>query len=1101
MTALRQAANVQHLALAPTQHVWISANAGTGKTEVLVRRLIRLLIQDPTLLPSDVLALTFTRAAAAEMQLRLAQVAAAYAAEPNDQTLSTTLQKDLALTPTPQQLSRTRSLPALLVQAPPLMSTIHAFGQRLVSRFGAQAGFAPGARLMAESDPLQPQLLQEAQATALLTATGPTRDALDTLLNTLGEHTWKSLTQSIGQAWPALMAAQQNAGGWQAYLNTLRHRLGLPENGDDLPPLTPTPEEENALRILADAGSLNAVEVLKNPETYQSFLLTEKNTPKVRPKPIEANVAKKNPQANQVILDAQVRIVDVLNLHAGARTHALTQSLVLWAAQVQTHYTQLKAQHAVLDFADVLNGLETLLTPPEEQGETLLPLSAVWEGLDRNLRHLLVDEAQDNSPQQARIVQKLVREILSGEGSHATPRTVLAVGDMKQSIYRFQGAQPQYFLQLAETLEAFTTAPQRHLLTLSHSFRSSQVILNVVDATLTPYKQDVMGQADEPWPTHTSVHPERAGEVRLFPLAKDEPAPERQPWQLPHTVTHGCEGEVLMARQLAHALTQLHASGTVMPSTGQALRWSDVMILTKRNAIAAVVAGILQAHGIPVAGAKNVPNTTQADLTALIRLMLNVQDAHALAHVLKSPLVPLEDAARDTLLVTLHTQTAGKPEAWFEALKDAAPQAHALLTGWQILSTQLPPAAWVQAVAAQAQLPAAHTQPVEKMALEVPSLAHLLHRLQLLKDADKTPDPLPTEANAVRVLTVHGAKGLGAPLVVLADTTTALEGDTTKAPIRIEEDENGLPTGFMVRQTKENAPQLQKDWDTAEKTRARADSLRQLYVALTRPKDMLWVTGWQGKNALPKECWYALIQNGLTACAATPFGPDTEDENQKGLLLTQGAFTPAPISTPPLSPNPSVPLPYAPAHPSHPSGSTIAPPRTASATLSQQICENSPYLSKGQNQASTPAQQHGQALHALLQYLPTLPKNEWQNKGLQAARRILHGLSSLQDPALLLAQAIQIFEGFPWLASPAALREAELTLPGGTLGRADLLVFHEEKWWVIDYKTTPTPNIETFKPQLSAYVAAVRQFLGSTIPVKGAIFLTASQKLIPLDEC
>lgn len=1058
--SLHQATSVQHLALVPTQHVWIAANAGTGKTEVLVRRLLTLLITDPTLSPADILALTFTNAGAAEMQLRLAQVLHSWVAQ-NDEQLTTTISTQLALTLTPAQRQRLRSLPQLITAHPPLITTIHGFGQRLISRFGAQVGLPAGAPLATQAQ--QEQLLQQAQRNALAEAleddTAGTLTAVHTLLESMGEGNWRTLTAALVTQWPQLTLVQQRAGGWQALLTQLKTDLGLPTDTTTLPPLAWSNPAWQALHTFAALGSTKAIAALQSANSWQDFFFTKDG---LRKQLIEAAYVKKAPADYQLLLDEQHRLADLQNQHAGARTISLTTALAVWSHAVQTHYTQVKHQAGVLDFADLLNGLEALLTQSQtlaqssDDATTANPLgSMVWEGLDRTLRHLLVDEAQDNNPQQARIVQLLVRELLSGQSHHSTPRTVLAVGDMKQSIFRFQGAQPPYFLELEKTLSTYGGAGLTAVMSLQHSFRSSPAILQVVDSTFADpdLAAAVLGDPTTPWPTHQSVHADRAGVVELWPLITEEQPPETAPWRLPMDQTYRTDGEVLAAHQLAARLKDMMAAGTLMPSTGQPLQWADVMVLTQRNGIAAVVAGILQQHGIPTTTqAKHLTPQVVSDLTALMRFMVDETDNHALAHVAKSPIGNLSDAH----LLQLHQATSKDTPAWAPHLPQVAPQLHAQLTAWRAASHVTTPCGWLHLVATQAGLTdAAAIDGLRAMATTAPTLTHLLAMLQM----EDAPQPLATGTNAVQVSTVHGAKGLGAPLVVLIDTTAPLVRPSTDL-IVWQQDSQGLPRSVMVRQNTGYQPSLQTDWQAAEKRRLRADNLRLLYVALTRAKDMLWVIGWQGAKAPPADCWYHLIAQGLAKLG-------NPHQHTLGTFTHRQSSPVVATPTPPLSP----PLPP---------------------MLWSQI---EPLI-----EPQSPAAAVGEALHRLLQHLPTLPQNDWPTKGLAWSQA---WCPPHANPQQLITQAIHILQQFPWLLHEKNLRERELQLPNGQLGRLDVLAWHQDSWWVIDYKTTEKEPIltDTYITQVHTYMHAVQAALaqqGLAIPVKGAILFTHSGTLVPV---
>ncbi len=823
---LQAAAKAQQAAFGPSQSVYVAANAGTGKTTVLTRRLLALLLHDEALQPREILALTFTRAAAAEMAVRLPKLVAEFAACAPAQ-LAEKITTELGLPALPNANERLAEISGLLAQAPPLMTTLHGFAQHLLAALPAAAGLPEGFGLLDEAG--QWRLLTDVQQELVQNLPEALAPYLATLLDELGEQGWDDLTSLTLRNWWQLEARLpgQGVAGIATLLARLEAELALPPEAQLYVPQVPSTQQRDVLTARGKNVTSEAA--------WVDFLLT-----KLEPRKrilTKAEATGLDP-AFLADLDASAAMVSATcKARKAWRGFKLTEAVLTYSAYVQMAYSYAKQQRGMLDFADLLRALNTVLHSSAENTAA----QWLWHRLDRRFKHLVVDEAQDNNAAQGRVVQWLTAQLLAGEVG-STPRTVLAVGDVKQSVYRFQGARPQEFYDLRALMQRLAPPKGFTQIELTTTFRNGSEILNLVNAVFAnPLLAELVQSEAAPWPTHRTVVPGRPSRVEVWPLvgrqvaetpaAAEAEAPAHWPLAHERLVTQRPSAKVQCLQQLVGWVQAQYAAGVVLPSTGQPLAYEDVLVLVQTNATAKLVAGLLRRAGVPVAAPRGEPPAAVQDVLALLRVAYNQADNLALAQVLKGL-----EGWDDTQLANLG-QAAGDG-AWWEALPEDS--------GLRLWLAQLPqplaPARLVQAAVAQWGLDLAQFTPL----------------LAWAEAAHATPDPrlgpvgslvqrLETEAlpvvpaAGVRVLTLHTAKGLEAPLVVLADAGEPLV-DLGKERLLWGE-------GLVLYKQGEGLSRLE-DTLLADLAHNRtADSLRALYVATTRAADWLVVTGWsRAKN-------------------------------------------------------------------------------------------------------------------------------------------------------------------------------------------------------------------------------------------------------------
>lgn len=842
---MREANAIQALASDPTCNVWVSASAGTGKTELLARRVFRLLLADPTLKPEALVALTFTRHGAGEIAQRLREKLELYARDP------ALAEDELQSAGTPE---RWAALQAAWRTGPVLVTTIHGLAQRCLQKWGPEGV----AEIQLLNEYTQRAWLLELQKT-LLADTGDRlahlAPLLERLLTELGEESWKSLTGALLASWPKLTECLRDGGG-QGMQRRLQTLLGVGDQALWARQRTLPNAEENA--VLGRLATLDAKvaplwQALQTPEAFgadalwQKFLLTDgKPRKSLLTKAQRAGAATVGVgEADLALLEAaQPRVAEQVRLQHAWRQWELSTALVGWAAALKEAYETQKAQAGVVDYQDVLDRFEAALADPQSQ------LAAQ---LERQFRHLLLDEGQDNSPQQDRIVRTLCRNLLAGEDG-GQPRTVLAVGDVKQSIFRFQGAAPELFVGLREELQQWAGTRFREV-DVGHNFRSLPGILAAVDTVFgEPALAEAVQGEPKDWPTHTAVRAAAPATVALWCGVAgddddDEKAATLPAWSLPEVRWANQKTAALLpqAEQLAAWLPSV--LGQTLPGRETPLTWQDVLLLAPSNKALLLLAGVLQQGGIPIGRVTGWVAPVVADAVAYLRVLAAPGDALSLATVAKSPHGWGWD---DAQLLALQEASArvGEDTDWEAGLATLTPERLGALVGHRALAQTLTPVALLWRLIDDFGWPLAPLTGLLQWASAAPTLLHLIARAEQ--------EPLPEgegDTAGVRLLTVHKAKGLQAPLVVLFDTANNIHHSSKADKIVWDATHNTV----LVQPKRGLSPAVDALLDDAQAEKF-YDHMRLLYVAMTRAEHRLVALGPNPATAKPvPDSWWQLM--------------------------------------------------------------------------------------------------------------------------------------------------------------------------------------------------------------------------------------------------
>ncbi len=1118
----------------PRSSVWVSASAGTGKTTVLTERLLRLMLDGTD--PARVLCLTFTRAAAAEMANRLDTRLAEWATMPPG-ALAQALHKLTGEFPGEATIARARRLFALVLDAPGgiKIATIHAFCQTLLRRFPLEAGVSPEFAVIEERGAAE--ALAEAAQRVILAARGrhdpELAEALGIVAGHAAEERFAELMRALAQERGKLRRAL--AEGHAALRHRLSAALGVPAetHAETLAEAFCAADagDEAGLRAVAAALAEGKVsdrllgKVLAtwcaSPEhrlsmldAYLAGFLTEQR--EIKQRLVTNDTARAACAAGcdaRTILAAEAeRVYRFAKARAAAVLCEATCALARLGEALLRTYGEGKRLAGVLDFDDLVETAGDLLRRPGVAPWVLFKL-------DGGLDHILIDEAQDTNPEQWEIVAALAEEFFAGEGARDRIRTVFAVGDAKQSIYSFQRADPQAFSHMRRHFqERVSNANQDwKLLPLEISFRSTEPVLQAVDAIFRqPEARDGVA-LDGGEIRHFAARAGHAGRVELWPTVPappDEPDPEA----LPIAHRRVLEPWARLARAIAATIGQWLDAGERLEARDRPLRAGDVMVLVRRrNEFVGELLRALKERGIPVAGADRLVLTDQLavqDLVALGRFLLFPEDDLTLATVLKGPLFDLDE---DTLFDLCHGR--GNQRLWsrLRARAGSSAKLHAVaarLADWLARADFVPPyELYGEILGAERgrhallyRLGPEADDPVEEflglaLAYErehAPSLQGFLRWL-VAGDTEVKRDLAARRRDEVRILTVHGAKGLEAPVVFLPDTMALPEQKTTLLWAGADELPLWKPPGDHV------AP-LYRAEKEAWRRRQLQEYRRLLYVGLTRAQDRLYLCGWQTRRQqLAELSWHTLCRAGL-AGLAQPFDfdaaaliggdgwsgeglrlectqtarPVREETTQTGSAAELPDWASAP---PPAEPDPPRPL-----IPSRPSGAE--PPAT------------SPLAIGGRDRFK-----RGLIVHRLLQSLPELPQAERE----PAARRFLalptHNLAAAeQDEVRQETMAVLDHPEFGALFGPGSQAEVPLVglIDGHALsGQIDRLVVAPDRVLIVDYKTMrPVPPSEAevapvYLRQMAIYRAALARIYPGR-DIRCALLWTQGPLLMPI---
>lgn len=1162
-----QALQQQALAADPRASAIVSANAGSGKTHVLINRVTRLLLDGAS--PEQVLCVTYTKAAASEMLNRLFSHLGRFSILADDELREELIKLDPKLSPEPEDLTKARRLFARALETPGGLKirTIHGFCEALLRQFPIEAGISAGFRVIedTESRKFQDQIIRNIGLQAVENPDGELAAAYNFLTKS-GSSTVPGVFAIAAAKARVLQFDFTNQGSLQAVLAKTAKFLGIKtsDTEEKVCQTAITKFGADKLQKIADGLGFGAA---KNQQTSQDLKALadladpiEKfnvlvgvfftNSMTRRKNFVSKSAAQAMAELPELCEELTDEIEVFLSKIYAARSFAMSKAALTLCHQFVGKYAKVKREAGLVDFDDLIEYTRTLLTGK---------LSTEWVlyKLDGNLTHVLVDEAQDNSPAQWEVIGALTNEFFAGAGASDVIRTVFAVGDPKQSIYRFQGADPSLFVEQKDLLlqkknDGFENI---HIPKLSLSWRSSPQVLEFVDACFSgidretenvgdPQKYAAATGISDPgfseYLKHGAERKEATGTVKLLaaiPYTKDEgdsdPSRPVNAISSQHPVS-------ILAQSIANNIKSMIKNGEQVSDKidgveiKRPVNEGDILILVRsRNSLFREIIRHLKLQDVPVAGADRMVlqnETAILDLLSLAKAALQPADDLSLAEVLTSPFVQPQHISKSPITTEILFDLANprdKNQTLYEALLKSESSVFDEIKQWFAdlvdrasyetpyrffsgLLYRLTPTGEPMMNRLFARLGHETADPVQEflsLALAFSqkgdgSLISFIMQMSAGEDVIKR--EMQGVGDKVRVMTIHGAKGLEAPIVFLPDTNGKAGGRKAAGLVQDQGNWIWVGTGKEVCETVRKFNERQEVLDIQEHRRL-------LYVALTRARDHLVICAHHKgglTGGLEKNSWY------LHCCGAFDQlvfeGKATKTENEDGFFSYQlgisdnSALTEANIS---LATMPKLPAwldkPWS---DEQQLPTTITPSRLRE-NASEQVPVISPIGKDIQKRFL-----RGNLIHSLLQILPDLPKATH----IKAVDKFLNQYEDLTS-----AQKSEIAEvtlnvlnhaDFGYLFGSDSRAELPIS---GTLtkaskkylvnGKIDRLIVRDSEVLVLDFKTNrpPPKQIEDVPDVYLAQMATYRDLLQQIWPDKNircALLWTDGPNLMELPD-
>jgi len=1167
MTAITQAYLDDHnpnarqaLAADPWSSVWVSASAGTGKTKILTDRVLRLLLPRPgfeydSATPADkILCLTYTRTGASEMADRIHRRLSEWAVM-SDQALKDDLTTLLGTSLDETIITAARALFAKVVDTPGGMKimTIHSFCQSVLKRFPLEAGLPAHFEVLDERT--TQEYMQRAQRQLIARINSAPEDILAT--------SFTALTREVNaDQFQSLMKDITNHRGALARMNdahpdadSLRHAIFTAldcdptdtadsllagfcrDGGCDEAALrravsymaegTPKTDQKNADAIQRFVDSSPA-ERIACFDSYKTVFLKVGGDAKSLGKIVTNKIVNACPEIADSVMAEAERAENLMRKIKSLGVAAQSFNLLLVGAEIVKLYENIKSLNIQLDYDDLIHYTRQLLT---ESGQASWVLYKMDQGID----HILVDEAQDTSPDQWEVIRALAGEFFSGQAARDDiTRTIFVVGDEKQSIFSFQGADPAGFQVMRRYFSERVQAAEQQFnaVNLLMSFRSAPAVLSAVDHvfSLEAIAEGVHTDIAEPL-KHLPFREGEAGLVELWPLIPGSAGRDIEPWTPSIEAVTSENAHMKLADKIAETISDWLDRGEMLEAKNRPIRAGDILILFRsRSALLDHIVRALKQHRIPVSGIDRIVLTNHLavqDCLAMAECALLPDDDLTLATILKSPFIGYDEEQ-------LYQLAYGRNGSLWADLKEFDPAVYSYLqrltrdvqthTPYDFLQQLLVRACPGDTVSGRRALYARLGLEINDAIDELLNICldyQSMHTPNLQKflfwfrqgQAEVKREQESSSANQVRLMTVHASKGLQAPIVFLPDTVKVA---SNKPLILWPKDETGLPLW---------APrEAQRDHNCTarieqQKIKSEEESRRLLYVALTRAEDRLYICGTQEKKTISDKCWYQLCwmmlqnMNGVQkfdfTLGDTPVIDADSGEALPGLRYISAQTkdhkddkqdspadrlplppTPDWILNPP-PPEPSPPRPLAPSRPSDPEPAIRSPLQA----------DDSWRFSRGN------------LVHQLLEILPQLPAPRQQSACRAYLAKPAHGLTETQQQALT-AEIIAVLNHPEFAPIFGADSRAEVPIVGlldkqtqsdyyAISGQIDRMVVESDRILIIDYKTNrPPPATESEVPdiywrQMAAYQSALSHIYPDKA-IECALLWTDGPRLMPL---
>lgn len=1121
------ATELQETASNPSINVWVGASAGTGKTKVLTDRVLRLLLpiegeHDGTP-PHKILCITYTKAGASEMVARIMDTLSTWATCDNT-TLDAKLTSLLGHEPSLRQRDKARKLFAEIVDLPEglKINTIHAFCQSVLGRFPIEANVSPHVSVIDDGESMR--LIHQARNDLMIDIRqGKTTPDIEDAFMRLAK--WKNgdeingLIQSILKDREKIKSMKNPT---DAVYRTLGISVTTTRDSVISDFFTPPAFHDASLRALATALShgatgnknksgdllrflnLSLTEQVTQFDDYANLFLTGKGEPYAESH-ITKGAREFDPQSPNIFQAEASRVQGTYSTLKAIGVAQSTLALLTLARDLITRYETLKTSHNFLDYDDLIYKTRDLFLGKTPNGDLMRPW--VLYKMDGGIDHILVDEAQDTNPAQWDIVWEIAHEFFAGEGTRddvLTTRTIFVVGDEKQSIYRFQGADPKsYLIMRSRFTNLIADANKNHEdVPMATSFRSTSAVLDCVDAV---FNQDALFNtitpSDEPL-KHVAYRQGESGQVELWPVYKTPKAETREPWTLPIMEREAYDSKSALAKRIADQIDQWISNNEILTAHNRPIEAGDIMILVRsRNIFVDHLIRALKSKNIPVSGVDRMIVADQIavqDILATLKFGLMPDDDLSLAATLKSPFIGWDDA-------TLEDYAYPRQNTLWEEIKSRGPtpivtwlsNIIAEATSWSafdgvnaILNTPTPNQGYTGWKAIASRLGHESIDPIEELIgqaqnydMQHPALGLQGFITAMQGDKRSIKREMENTAGQVRIMTVHASKGLQAPIVFLPDTCAMPKpaGESNKGFVW---NNDGTPLWIPSSDDAD-------DTYNAIKAELRAEDLREyyrlLYVAMTRAEDRLIISGFVGQRSdkIPEGCWYDVIENALMGMPMAPSDWQGDDAyvNAEAKLLNLTTVQTADFKTKKANdgfPTVDTPLPE---WVSKPMPAEQHPPKTL--MPSKMDDADVPVRSPLHARDDSYRFQRGLLTHSLLQYLPDIAV---ESRADAATRFITKQAPDLPENTRqsIITESLNILSNpvFAPFFATGSLAEVPITgmVDNPKTGKVDIisgqidrLLVTDDTVWIVDYKSNRPPPRDVrdvpaqYKNQMRAY--------------------------------
>ncbi|MBQ8785469.1 MAG: double-strand break repair helicase AddA [Alphaproteobacteria bacterium] len=1061
----------QRLAANPKKSVWVGASAGTGKTKVLSDRVLRLLLEGVD--STKILCLTYTKAAAVEMSSRIAERLSKWAVM-KEKDLEEELIKLYGKLPAnadkaKKLKTKARQLFAILLDTPGGMKikTIHSFCEEILKRFPLEANISPYFEIMDERNASQAldNIKKEILSFAAQNPQSEIGKSVKNITENVSEFSFGSVIDDVLKNRIKIDRSLTKYGSKENLLSEISKQINIPDDLtlediiNDFFAKADTDSLHSLMEIEIDFP-INCIENKNYLEEYNKYIqifLTGSNTIR-SPKTIKG--LSKREDLILIFNDEAMRCMDLTDKLKSFRLYNFTKSVLNLASELIEKYNEFKKIHAKLDFDDVIYRTRLLLENKEATKWVLYKL-------DGGIDNILIDEAQDTSPDQWAIVKAISDEFFAGQGSSENTRTIFAVGDRKQSIYSFQGADPDKFDEMCNHFSQIT--PDFEKINLEVSFRSTPAILSAVNQLFgkESIKQGVASLNENI--EHIAFREGEGGKVEFWEAIEPQKAKDDDKWELPVKRFSQESTSSRMAKTIAFKIKQMVDNKEFLESQKRPVQYSDFLILIRgRNDFCENFIRECKKLNINTGGIDRIHVLEQIavqDLISLGKFLLLPDDDLSLAEVLKSPLFNLDD--NDLFKLCWNRKgSLWKSLQSNEKFSEVAQSIENLLNKvdymrpFDLYNYVLSEMGGRKKYYARMGLEAEDgLNEFMNLSLNfetdnVPTLQNFIHWIAS-DDVEIKREQEQGENNIVRMMTVHGSKGLQAPIVILPDTTGV--------PFCKEE------AGFIWNNDIFVYPSSKNDYDNfckklkeKQKQKMMEEYRRLMYVAVTRAEDRMIFCGFSKKQQIADDSWYSLFKETFSQIA-TPdendilsitseqcFEKDSKPKNKREEVQTEmpdfmnrHAEKESPLSKP-LRPS---------------------KPDSEPANISPLIINKDRTLYK-----------RGEIIHKLLQFLPTISKD----KQIQTITDFLQQ----KAPDFIETDVEKICKEITFLLNNkefgkvfGANSKAEVPIMGevdGKIisGQIDRLIIDDNQVIIVDYKTNknvPDKIPAVYVSQLNAY--------------------------------